>query len=86
MKVKSHFEDVDQLIAKVQLAAVKNKTSLVKFATICSPQPVVTRWVSCLNAALYYGKNLIEVKAIVQRFEGFGILVTKAKVTLQTTG
>ena len=44
MKVKSHFEDVDELIAKVKSATVKNKTRQVKFPTIaCSTQPVVAR-------------------------------------------
>ena len=41
---------------------------------------------SWLNAALYYAKNLLEVKAIVESFEGSGILITQAKVSLQTTG
>ena len=31
-------------------------------------------------------ENLPEVKAIVKSFEGSGILVTKAKVSLQVTG
>ena len=65
-KVKSQFEDVDQLIAKVKSATVKNNSRQAKFASIaCSPQPVVSRWGSWLNAALYYAKNLPEVKAIV---------------------
>ena len=42
--------------------------------------------VSRLNAALYYEKNLPEVKAIVESFEGSGILVTQAKVSQKTTG
>ena len=71
MKVKSHFQDVDQLIAKVKAATVKNKTRQAKFAAIgYPPQPVITRWGSWLNAALYYAKNLPEVKAIVDSFEG----------------
>ena len=37
-------------------------------------------------AALYYAKNLPEVKAIVESFVGFGILVTQAKVSLQKSG
>ena len=46
-KVKSHFEDVDQLITKTKLAAVKNKTRQAKIATIgCPTPPVVTRWES----------------------------------------
>ena len=49
-------------------------------------QPVPTRWGSWLNAALYYAKNLPEVKAIVEGFVGSGILVTQAKVSLQKSG
>ena len=35
---------------------------------------------------LYYATKLPEVKAIVKSFEGCGILVSQAKVSLQTTG
>ena len=48
------------------------------------PQP--TRWGSWFNAALYYAKNLPEVKAIVESFVGFGILVNQEKVSLQKSG
>ena len=58
MKIKSHFEDVDQLIAKVKAVTIKNKTRQTKFFAIgYPPQPVPTRWGSWLNAALYYAKN-----------------------------
>ena len=53
MKIKSHIEDEDQLIAKAKAVA------------------------------LYYAKNLPEVKAIVENFVGSGILVSQAKVRLQ---
>ena len=77
MKIKSHFEDVDQLIAKVKAVTINNKTRQAKFSAIgCPPQPVPTKWESWLNAALYYEKNLPEVKAIVKSFVGSGILVT----------
>ena len=33
-----------------------------------------------------YPKNLPEVKAIVENFEGFGVLVTQAKDSLQIPG
>ena len=86
MKVKSHFKDIGQVIAKVKLTTVKNKNRQAKFVTIgCLPQPVVTRWGSWLNASLYCTKNLPEVKEIVGSFEGFDFLVTEAKVNLQTT-
>ena len=44
IKLKPHFEDVDQLIAMVKSAKVKNKTKQAKFGFIgCPPQPVVAR-------------------------------------------
>ena len=74
MKIKSHFEDVDQVIAKVKAVTIKSKTRQAKFSAIgYPPQPVPTRWESWLNAALYYAKNLLEVKAIVESFVGCGI-------------
>ena len=44
MKIKSHFEDVDQLIAKVKAVTIKNKTRQAKISAIGYPsQPVPTR-------------------------------------------
>jgi len=84
MKVKSHFHDVDQLIASIKAATVKNKSRQPQFAVGYSTRPIVTRWGSWLNAALYYARNLPEVKSIVESFEGSGVLVIQAKNSLQT--
>ena len=44
MKIKSHFEDVDQLIAKIKAVTLKNKNKQAKFSAIgYPPQPVPTR-------------------------------------------
>ena len=44
MKIKSHFEDVDQLIAKVKAVTIKNKTRQAKVSAIgYPPQPVPTK-------------------------------------------
>ena len=44
MKIKSHFEYVDQLIVKVKAVTIKNKTRQAKFSAIgYSPQPVLTK-------------------------------------------
>ena len=41
IKIKSHFEDVDQLIAKVKTVIIKNKTRQAKFSAFgYPPQPV----------------------------------------------
>ena len=74
IKIKFHFEDVNQLIGKVKTVTVKNKSRQAKFSAIGYPsQPVPTRWGSWLNAALYNAKNLPEVKAIMESFVGSGI-------------
>ena len=60
---------------------IKNKTRQAKFSAIGQPtQLVSTRWGSWLNAALYYANNMLEVKAIVEIFEGSGILVTQRRL------
>ena len=85
MKVRSHFQDVDQLIAKAKLVTVENKTSQATLAAIgYSPKPVLTRWRSWLYGTSYSTKYLPEVKAIVKYFEGSGVLVTQPKGSLQT--
>ena len=82
MKIKSHFEDVDQLIAKVNAVTIINKSRQAKFSAIGYPiQSVPTGWASWLNAALYYAKSLPEEKTIVESFVGSGILVTQAKIS-----
>ena len=87
MKIKPHFEDVDQLIAKVKAVTIKNKTRQAKFSAIGYPsQPISTRRESWLNTALYYAKNSPEVKAIVESFVSSGILVTQSKISLQKSG
>ena len=50
------------------------------------PEPVVTRWGTWLKAADYYANNLIEVKKIVNEFEGDGILVKRAKEAVNDAG
>ena len=78
-KVRSHFQQVDNLIAKVKVVTVKNKNWRNKFNEIGTPpQPVLTRWCTWLNAAEYYAKNLVKVREIVNAFEGDGILVSNA--------
>ena len=82
-KVRSHFADVDNLIAHVKAATIKNKNRRQKFSKIGSPpQPVLTRWGTWLNAAEYYAKNLQEVRDIVNSFDGQGILVSRAKAAV----
>ena len=72
--------EVDDLIAAVKASIVKNKTRAADFA-VCGrpPQPVVTRWGSWLDAANYYAEKLPQVRAIVNSWNGEGVLVQKVK-------
>ena len=84
MNIKSHFEDVDQQIARLKAVTIKNNTRQAKFSAVGYPsQPIPTRWGSWLNAALYYVyyvKYLPKVKEIVESFVGSAVSVTQAKV------
>ena len=81
MKIKSLFEDVYQLIAKIKAVTIKNKSKQAKFSAICLPTSTCSyKMGKLVNAALYYAKTLPEVKAIVESFVGSGILVTKQRL------
>ena len=66
-KVCGAFADVDNLIARVKVATIKNKSRQAQFKHIGSPpEPVVTRWGTWLKAADYYADNLIEGDGILE--------------------
>ena len=82
-KARSHFPEVDNFIATVKTMTVKNKHQNHQFDVIGSPlQPVLPRWGTCLNAAEYYAKNLVEVGDIINSLEGNGVLVKRAKAAV----
>ena len=57
MKIKSHFEDVDQLIAKVKAVTIKSKTRQAKLSAVgYPPQPVTTKWGCWLRSESNCGK------------------------------
>ena len=78
--LQARYEAVDRVIAAVKTATVKNRTRSVLFHDIGQPpQPVVTRWGSWLEAALYYAEHMPRIKEIVNSFDGDGLLVQRAK-------
>ena len=86
-KVRGAFADVDNLVARVKVATIKTKSRQAQFKLIGSPsESVVTRWGTWLKAAVYYADNLIEVKKIVNKFEGDEILVKRAKEAVNDAG
>ncbi len=85
-KIKKHYQNVDLLIGAVKGLVNKNFNRIQDFAHLEKiPQPIVTRWGSWLNAALYYCKNFDEVSVIVESLEADGILISNAKKAVRIT-
>ena len=74
------------MISKVKVAVLKNSDKINLFKNCGSPpQPIVSRWISWLSAALWYSKKLPEVRQIVDNFQGSGILVKKVKEEMNSS-
>ena len=82
MRVRAHFKNIDEIIATIKAAIIKNKDRKKDFhdAGLPSPpDPVITRWVTWLKAVLYYSENLPDVRTIVNNWTNAGLLVSRAK-------
>ena len=85
MRVRAHFKNNDEIIAMIKAATIKNKDRKKDFhdAGLPSPpDPVITRWATWLGAALYYSENLLAVRTIVNNWTSAGLLVSRAKDTI----
>ena len=82
MRVRAHFKNIDEIIAMIKAATIKNKDRKKDFhdAGLPSPpDPVITKWATWLRAAYYYSENLPAVRTIVNNWTSAGLLVSKAK-------
>ena len=82
MRVRAHSKNIDEVIATINAATIKNKDCKKDFhdAGLPSPpDPVITRWATWLIAALYYSENLPAVRTIVNNWTSAGLLVSRAK-------
>ena len=82
MRVRAHFKNIDEIIATIKAATIKNKDRKKDFhdaGLASSPDPVITRWATWLRAALYYSENLPAVRTIVNNWTSAGLLVGRAK-------
>ena len=80
--VRAHFQNIDEVIATIKAATIKNKDRKKDFHDAglpSSPDPVITRWATWLRAALYYSENLPAVRTIVNNWTSAGLLVSRAK-------
>ena len=82
IRVLDHFKNIDEVIATIKTATIKNKNRNKDFydAGLSSPpDSVITRWATWFRAALYYSENLPAVRTIVNNWTSAGFLVSKAK-------
>ena len=88
MRVRAHFKNIDEVIATIKTATIKNKDRKKDFhdAGLPSPDPVITRWATWLRAALYYSENLPAVRTIVNNWTSAGLLVSRAKDAINVEG
>jgi len=77
-RVRISFPAIDNLISSVKAATVRSRQRRNMFP-LAPPAPVLTRWASWLEAALFYAEQYSEVKDIVLSFEDDGLIVSKAK-------
>ena len=81
MRVRAHFKNIDEIIATIKAATIKNKDCKKDShdAGLPSPpEPVITRWATWLRAALYYSENLPALRTIVNNWTSVGLLVSRA--------
>ena len=88
MRVRAHFKNIDEAIATIKAATIKNKDRKKDFrdAGLPSPDPVITRWATWLRATLYYSENLPAVRTIVNNWTSAGLLVNRAKDAINVEG
>ena len=82
MRVRAHFKYIDEVIATIKAATIKNKDRKKDFHDAGLPSlsdPVITKWATWLRAALYYSENLPAVRTIVNNWTSAGHLVSRAK-------
>ena len=89
MRVRAHFKNIDEVIATIKAATIKNKDRKKDFhdAGLPSPpDPVITRWATWLRAAIYYIENLTAVSTTVNNWTSAGLLVSRAKDAINVEG
>ena len=81
-RVRAFFKNIDDVVASIKAATIKNKDHNDDFREASLPSPPVTVIVqraTWLRAALYYSENLPAVRTIVNNWTGEGLLVSRAK-------
>ena len=89
MRVRTHFKNINEVIATIKAATIKNKHRKKDFhdAALSSPPDlVITRLATLLRAVLNYNENLPVLSTIVSNWTSVSFLVSRAKDTINVEG
>ena len=89
MRVRSHFKNIDETIATIKAATIKNRDRKKDFhdSGLPSPHdPIIARWPTWLKAALNYREKLPAVRTTVYNWTSAGLLVCRAKDAINVEG
>ena len=80
-KIRNKYKNTDLLISSLKAATVKNPSRRNLYHEIgTTPQPVITRWGTWLDAAVnYFAEKLPQIREIIAQFPEDGQIVTKVK-------
>ena len=82
MRARAFLNNIDDVVATIKAATIKNKDRKTDFreAGLPSPPvPVITQWTTWLRAALYNSKNFPTACNIVNNWTRESLLVSRAK-------
>uniref|UniRef100_A0A915ELA7 DUF659 domain-containing protein n=1 Tax=Ditylenchus dipsaci TaxID=166011 RepID=A0A915ELA7_9BILA len=73
-QIRFLFPDVDKLISNVKKVFTKAPTRISLFRELCSnfplpPAPILTRWGTWIEAAVYYSRNFDQIKAVINKLD-----------------
>ena len=86
MLMHAHFKNIDEIIATIKVAIIKNNNRIKDFHDAGLPSPpesVITRWATWLRAALYYRVKTFQLFVPLSTIGqvSVGLLVSRAKDT-----
>ena len=87
MRVRAFIKNIDDVVATIKAATIINKDRKNDFRQAGLPSPrvsLITRWGTCLRAALYYSGNLPAFRTIANNQTGEGLFAEVESRTLGT--
>lgn len=82
--VRENYPTVNKLISKTKKVFLKAPLRRELYREMCPelplpPEPVITRWGTWLEAAIFYHENFQKIKAVIESFNDNADCISKAK-------